>query len=266
MEKLQAAIEKARAQRLTAHSRKEGRSTETQGVSERWGQMKTMGVPAKSVRRNRLVSSKGGADAAPFDMLRTRIYQQAIANEWKRVAIISPTSGCGKSTLVANLVFSFSRQADVRTFIFDLDLRRPNLAGLLGQTVEFGMGDVLQGHVSFEEHALRYGQNVALGLTDKPTKTASEILQSQHTATFLNALDETYEPGIMLFDLPPLLATDDNFGFLRNVDCALLIAEAEKTTIDQIDLAERQLAELTNVMGVVLNKSRFAKPTEVYGY
>ena len=61
----------------------------------------------------------------------------------------------------------------------------------------------------------------------------------------------------MLFDTPPLMASDDSHGFLKNVDCALLLAAAEETSIDHIDVAERQLAELTNVMGIVLTKCRY---------
>ena len=53
-------------------------------------------------------------------------------------------------------------------------------------------------------------------------------------------------------------------GSSKNVDCALILAEADRTTTAQIDLAERQVSELTNVMGVVLNKCRYA--TEGYGY
>ena len=56
------------------------------------------------------------------------------------------------------------------------------------------------------------------------------------------------------------------FGFLKNADCALFLIEAERTTLDQIDSAERQLAELTAVMGVVLNKCRHGDAAYGYGY
>jgi Mrp family chromosome partitioning ATPase len=97
-------------------------------------------------------------------------------------------------------------------------------------------------------------------------ETSAEILQTQKTREAIAALEAEYAPDIMLFDMPPLHAADDNFGFLNNVDCALLIAEAERSTVSQIDVAERQLAELTNVMGVVLNKSRYTDGAYGYGY
>jgi Mrp family chromosome partitioning ATPase len=68
----------------------------------------------------------------------------------------------------------------------------------------------------------------------------------------------------MLFDMPPLLVNDDTIGFLRHVDCAMVVAAAEHTSVKEIDECERELASHTNVLGVVLNKCRFTG--RKYGY
>jgi Mrp family chromosome partitioning ATPase len=270
MEKLQTAIEKARAQRQGATPSRAAAAPAAapvpDDVADRWTALKPATIPAMALRENLLVSYAGGKEAGPFDMLRTRILQQARSNGWRRVALVSSQSGSGKTTLAANLAFSFGRQSDLRTMVLDFDLRRPSLARVLGQTCAHTMADVLQGRVSFADHGLRYGDNVALGLNRGPVETSAEILQTQQTRDAIDAIDAEYAPDIMLFDMPPLQAADDNFGFLNNVDCALLLAEAERTTISQVDVAERQIAELTNVMGVVLNKGRFTDDTYGYGY
>ena len=72
------------------------------------------------------------------------------------------------------------------------------------------------------------------------------------------------QPGC--FDLPPLFTGDDSIGFLRNVDCALIVVAAEETPMSQIDTAERQVSELTQVMGVVLNKCRITSDDYSYDY
>lgn len=273
MEKLQSAIEKARAQRQDAATPKRGRTAKpaptapvTDDLVDRWAALRATTIPPRAQHDNLLVSYGGGKAAGPFDMLRTRILQQANSNGWRRVALVSPHSGCGKTTLTANLAFSFRRREDLRTMVLDLDLRRPSLARILGQTPEHTMADVLRGRVSFADHGLRLGDNIALGLNSGPVETSSEILQTRQTQEVLDAIDAEYAPDIMLFDMPPMQAADDNFGFLNNVDCALLIAEAEQTTISQVDVTERQIAELTNVMGVVLNKGRYTDDTYGYGY
>lgn len=272
MEKLQTAIEKARAQR----QKRAGSSAKAPGpadtapvssdVAARWAALKPVTIPQWAQRHNRLVAYTGGHKAGAIDMLRTRILQQAYSNEWKSVALVSPHAGCGKTTLAANLAFSFGRRSDFRTMVLDLDMRRPALAQTLGLTPEHTMADVLQGRIAFADHGVRHGDNVALGLNRGPVETSSEILQTRQTRDVLAEIRAAYTPDIILLDMPPLQEADDNFGFLNSVDSALLIAEAEHTTISQIDMAERQIAEMTNVMGVVLNKCRYADDGYGYGY
>ena len=71
-------------------------------------------------------------------------------------------------------------------------------------------------------------------------------------------------PDTVIYDLPPMLTCDDVMAFLPNVDCVLLIAGAEISTVDEIDRCEHDLAQQTNVLGVVLNKCRYVG--EEYGY
>ncbi len=272
MEKLQAAIEKARSQRQRSRPDVAAKpvdpplEAEDDTLRSRWLELVPMEVPERIVRLNRLVAAEGGIAAGPFDMLRTRILQRARENGWKKVALVSPHSRCGKSTTAANLAFSFGRQTDLRTMVLDLDMRRAGLAKVLGQSCECMMGDVLEGKQNFRDQARRLGENVALGLSNGPIANPAEILQSQRAGVVLSALEADFKPDVMLFDMPPLIATDDNYGFLNNVDCALLLAEAEQTTVEQIDIAERQLAELTSVMGIVLNKCHYNEGAYGYGY
>lgn len=271
MEKLQAAIEKAREQRQNGKPARSRQSpaparTPTGPLEQRWSALEAFHIAPATARQNRLVSALGGKDAGPFDMLRTRILQQAAQHGWKRVALVSPHSGCGKTTTAANLVFSFGRQADLNTIVLDLDFRRQGLAAVLAHQPQKNMGDVLKGDLDFADHGLRHGDNVAIGLNSGVIQHASEILQSQRAKQVLDDIQHVYEPDIMLFDMPPLMGADDNFGFLGNVDCALLVAAAERTTTEQLDIAERQLSELTNVMGIVLNKSHFTDGVYGYGY
>ena len=285
MERLQLAIEKARAQReglktdaappapgakhptrdQAADSVADAPSLPQADVGDLWRALPTM--EASGLSRNtgvQIVTLRSGPDSMPFDILRTRIIHQAQINGWKRIAVISPHSGCGKTLTVANLAFSFGRQSEMRTLVIDFDLRRATLARTLGQTPTHTMGDVLEGRVPFARHALRHGDNVAFGLNSGPVRNSSELLQSTATRDMLAIIEDEYQPDIVLFDVPPLRATDDSIGILRFVDAAIIIVAAEETPMNQIDVAERQVAELTNVMGIVLNKCRIRDGE--YGY
>lgn len=269
MERLQAAIEKARRQRQAGAETPAPRpAPDAPGApsdaAARWEALAPIVLNRRHLHRNRVVSHEGGPDAGPYDMLRTRLLQRAREHGWRRIAITSPDSHSGKTTTAANLAFSLERRQDIRTLVLDLDLRRGGLGRMLGQKVPHTMADVLEGRVSFAEHALRHNENLAFGLNGASVRNPSELLQNRRTSEILDEIDASYGPDIVLFDLPPMMATDDSFGFLRNVDCALILAGAEKTSMDLIDVAERQVAELTNVMGIVLNKSRYTDGA--YGY
>lgn len=282
MERLQAAIEKARAQREGAALTPQAPAQQSAAapalsqqaapvaptppaeVPDLWRALQPLNGEGLRQQSRQLVTLQPGSPSAPFDILRTRIIHQAQANGWKRIAVTSPHSGCGKTLTTANLAFSFGRQTEMRSLIIDFDMRRGTLAKTLGQSPSHSMGDVLEGRVGFADHALRHGENVAFGLNGGPVRNPSELLQSTLTRDSLAEIDAAWQPDLILFDVPPLRATDDSIGFLSQVDAAIIIVAAEETPMNQIDVAERQVAELTNVMGIVLNKCRIMDGE--YGY
>ncbi|MFX0547403.1 CpsD/CapB family tyrosine-protein kinase [Roseovarius sp. S1116L3] len=269
MERIQEALAKARAQR------QEGSQSRTQhapqpavrpSVDAAWDALAPFKLNRALLQKNRVTAAERGRDAAPYDLLRTKIIHQAQTNGWRRVAIVSPDAGAGKTTTVANLAFSFGRQHDMRVLCIDLDLRRPTLHKVLGQTSDHSMADVLEQRVRFSEHGICLGDRVGFGLNNGPASNPSELLLSRGARDVLAEIETDYAPELVFFDLSPLNSSDDNIAFLQNVDCAIIIAAAENTPLKRLDQAERQVAELTNVMGMVLNKCRYTSDAEGYDY
>ncbi|MFN3972080.1 MAG: CpsD/CapB family tyrosine-protein kinase [Gemmobacter sp.] len=221
--------------------------------------------PAR-LARQRIVTVAGGRDAVPFDVMRTRFLQQIRQNKWRRVAITSPTAACGKTTIALNLAFGLARQPTLRTILCELDLRRPTISAVLGLRDMLSFAQVIEGQAPFADHARRIGGNLAVALNRSATRNPSEILQSATVSDALAGIEETYAPDVMLFDLPPMLVSDDAMAFVGQVDAVLLVAAAEATSIKQIDTCERDLAAQTNVMGVILNKCRYTGPDHGYDY
>ncbi|MEL6914722.1 MAG: CpsD/CapB family tyrosine-protein kinase [Pseudomonadota bacterium] len=261
MERLQTALNKARTQR--SRSEKTVAPTphtppETPHVAEAaWLELPEIQLNPRYLHRKRILALQGGPAAAPFDILRTRVTLLAQSNGWRRIAVVSPHSATGKSTMVANLAFGLGRKRGIRSVVIDADMRRSGLGKLLGQKGHIPMSDVLEGSVAFSDVALRYRANLIFGLGYGASRSPSEILQSERAKEVLKGIETTYMPDFMIFDMPPLSAGDDTLGFLSQVDAALIVVEAGSTGAKQFDIAERQVAEQTNVMGVVLNKCRF---------
>lgn len=269
MEKLQEALQKARQQRggATAGPRPvSDRPGSAAALATLWAGLAPYEPKPKQLIRNRVVTYDASPAATPFDVLRTKVLLQMRKSGWRRLAITSPSAACGKTTLACNLALGLSRQPDIRAMLIELDLRRPAMARLLAAEPPRDVTSMLTGQVGFEEQALRVRDNVAVSMARRPSSDPTKYMLSHETQERLQELEARYRPDLVIFDLPPLLVGDDTRAFLSNVDCAMVVARAEKTTVSQIDACENEMAEHTNVLGVVLNQCRHVDENSGYGY
>lgn len=278
MEKIQSAIAKARAARsgdaaAASPAAPADRSAPpprpravAADIAAAWEALPAFTPAAALMQRNHVLAFEGGAGATPFNVLRTKLLQQMRANNWRRLAITSPGAGCGKSTLALNLAFSLGRQPELRTILAEIDLRRPSLARMLGLRGGHNFARVLQGGAEARDHMVRHGPNLALATNHGPVRNPAELLHNPSVPEALAEIEAAYDPDICLFDMPPMLAGDETMAFIGQVDCVLLVAAAESSTVKEVDDCERELAGQTNVLGVVLNKCRYMGPEYGYSY
>lgn len=271
MEKLQKALQKARDQRGIAEANTDPLRSARKGPKQAssrdalWAALPPLELDRTRLDKNLLVSLDADSRAAPFDVLRTKIQLLMGKNNWTRMAVTSPTTACGKTTTACNLALGFTRQTDLRVILIELDLRRPRMAEVLGAMPERDITSLLSGEISFAEQALRVRSNLAVAMARGPASDPTSILLRRQTKDVLDAIEKEYEPDLVIFDLPPILNSSDTRAFLKDVDCALMLAKAESTRMSEIDTCEREIAEHTNVLGVVLNQCRYSS-TEDYGY
>lgn len=231
-----------------------------------WEALSAFAPDPRHLERRLIRTLHGGAAAKPFDMIRTRLLHQMRSNGWRRVAITSPSSGCGKTMLSVNLALSLARQGDTATMAVELDMRRPAMAGLLGLRAGHQIAEALAGRAAAEACMVRVGSNLALATNHHPVPEAAELLASREAAHVLDRVEAEFAPDVMLFDLPPLMLTDDAMAFMDQIDCVLLLAAAERNTMAEITRCAEDLAGRCNFLGVILNKCRFMGDEERYGY
>jgi Mrp family chromosome partitioning ATPase len=262
MEKLQAALEKARSRRESMAETQAGpRQTSTAAPKGRkkaqaWADLKEIELSGAALRDHNVVTQQAGQKATPFDILRTKVLLQMRQNGWKSLAITSPMPKSGKSTTACNLALGLGRQGELRTMLFDLDLQDPSVSDFLGHTPKAHIADMLTGQVPFAEQAVRVGESVAVSMATRREKDPTRVLLAEQTTETLQAIEASYAPDIMIFDMPSILVGDNTRAFLRNVDCALIVTRASNTKYSHFDACEREIAEYTNVVGVVLNAFR----------
>ena len=271
MEKIQSAIAKARAAREgqtpapPARAPAATAAPSASSVDTAWRALKTFTPNESALQRQRIVTVGPAQEGtAQFDILRTKTLQQMRAQNWHRLAVTSPTPSCGKTTTALNLAFSLSRQADLRVVLCEIDLRRPSLARVLGMGGGLDFAKVLRGEADFADHAVRIRPNLAIATNRGGGGNSAELLQGAYVAEALAKIEARFDPSIIIFDMPPMLVSDDAMAFVGQSHCALLVAAAGTTRISQIDVCERDLVSQTNVLGIVMNKVRYMERDVAY--
>ena len=244
---------------------KPGMHSRLNGYQSGW-YVEPVDVVPEILERNRIVShTKTDPVHVVFDILRTKIFHAMQERAWTSLAVCSPTQGCGKSNVAVNLAFSMARQDDCRTVLVDLDLRRPTVAETLGLQPPCPLGHYLEDKSPLEDSFVCVDDNLFFGLKTYRIKNSAEMMGHQKVREVLPLVNSNLDPTIVIVDLPPVLTSDDAIAFLSEVDCAILIAEAGKTTAGQIEDSAQQFEGRTELLGVVLNKCR--EPIEDnYGY
>ena len=190
-----------------------------------------------------------------FRQLRTQVLRRLRENQWNSLAITSATPGAGKSFVTINLAIALAMEVNQTVLVVDADLRNPSVGWYLGLDVEKGLLDYLHEDIPLAQLLINPGFQRLVVLPGKGyTNHSSELLSSPKMITLVDELKSKYDSRIILFDMPPLLASDDTLLFMPHFDAALLVVEDGKNTAEDIRRSV-QILEGTELMGIVLNKA-----------
>ncbi|MFO1128796.1 MAG: CpsD/CapB family tyrosine-protein kinase [Rhodospirillales bacterium] len=228
---------------------------------------RTLAVPPDVLKAHRILTGLDGvATTDAFRMLRTQVMQRLAALDASTLAITSAGAGEGKTLVAANLAVMLSRFAHFRVLLVDLDLRRPAVQATFGLPRTKGVTDVLLQDADVSECLISPGiERLVLLPCGAGTNMSSEILSSPRMAELAAELKNRYPDRIVLYDLPPLLLTDDVLVFLKNVEACLLVVEQGSTHRDAVERC-LDLLQDSHLIGTVLNKVRSTKDGYGYGY
>lgn len=211
----------------------------------------------RTLESNRIVSwNKRDQRTPAFDILRTKVLKVMKERGWSTLAITSPTQDCGKTTVAVNLAFSMAHQMPSEVVLADLDLRQPQIGAYLGIEGEGDLSAFLEGRGPLTSYLVSAGGaqlRVVPNLGDR--HNATEILAKPRVEQFFGELKRNSGNCIGVFDLPPLMVTDDALAVLPRVDCALIVIGERVSRKPEVNEA-LSLMSGTNLLGVVLNRSR----------
>ncbi|UOA10204.1 CpsD/CapB family tyrosine-protein kinase [Methylobacter sp. S3L5C] len=235
--------------------------------SIRYTTTKTTILDPEMLRNNRVIMGLYNDPRADiFRVLRTNILRQLRENNWNSFAITSATLGAGKTFVSVNLAIAIAMEGNQSVLLVDADLRRPSLHKYLGLQEELGLADYLKGEISLEDILINPGiERLVILPGTSSNNNASEFISSRKMVNLIKEIKSRYESRIIIFDIPPLFAADDALLFMPHIDAALLVVEDGKNTTNELQHS-MYILEQTNLLGLVVNKSRQPIPTYQYGY
>ena len=235
--------------------------------SIRYTKTKTVSLDPEVLRNNRVIMGLYNEPRADiFRVLRTNVIRQLRENNWNSFAITSATLGAGKTFISVNLAIAIAMEGNQSVLLVDADLKRPAVCNYLDLQLEAGLFDYLNGNISLEDILINPGIERLVILPGRNSNTnTSELISSRKMVDLIKEIKSRYESRIIIFDLPPLFAADDALLFMPHIDAALLVVEDGKNTSDELQHS-MHILEQTNLLGLVVNKSRQPVPSYQYGY
>jgi Mrp family chromosome partitioning ATPase len=222
-------------------------------------QTRVIEVSEAALARARVVTGKApAAVAGAYKLLRTQVLQRLQARNWQTLAVVSPAAGEGKTLTAVNLAIALASTRTHTALLVDLDWRRPSVHRYFDYTPIHDVYDCLRGEQPLSEALVSPGiPRFAFLPCREPVQDPSEHLGN--LGAFVKELKNRYANRIVLFDLPPLLVTDDALSFLPLVDGALLVVEEGRTTRADITRTLDLIGE-ERLLGSVINKSEQQLP------
>lgn len=221
-----------------------------------YSQTKVIDVPSNILEQNRIISGfYNNPQSAVFRMLRTQVLKKMRSNRWQSLAITSPTAGEGKSVVAANLAIAIAMELNQTVLLVDMDLRNPSIHQYFGLKPTIGLREYLSGNHELKDVLMNPGIKRLVILPGLGrAEDSAELLSSPKMANLVADIKAQYDSRMIIFDVPPILQTDDVALSANYFDSTLLVLEDGKNPESNITKS-LQLLEGTHLLGTVVNKA-----------
>ncbi|WP_232816600.1 P-loop NTPase family protein [Paracoccus zhejiangensis] len=142
--------------------------------------------------------------------------------------------------------------------LVDLALGHPSLAMQLGVPGDFRLVSYLRGEDLQPDdfvNRIEGETNLRCFTSGRAIPDGAELLQDEVTRERIDRLVTDSGCDLAIFDLSPVLGTDEGLAGLPVMDAVLLVADGRSGTGQQITDCQRLLADMPPLLGVVLNKA-----------
>ena len=188
-----------------------------------------------------------------YRVLRTHILQQT-GGKGNTVMVTSANPGEGKTTTAINLAFTFAREFKQTALLVDCDLKCQQIHERLGYDSNKGLFDHLIDDTPLSDLMVWPGvEKLTVISGGKTVKDSSELLGSLGMRNLVADMKTRYPDRYVFFDAPPLLTCADSLAFAPLVDYVLIVVQAGRTSMQDVNRALKLLPS-EKILGLVMNR------------
>ena len=216
-------------------------------------------------RRVVSLTAPASTAAEQYRTLYYRLERMRELRPMKLVAFTSSVAGEGKTVTAVNLALTAARaNREKRILLIDADLRRSQVASVLGIRGKPGLTEVLEGEEPLQD-AIRRFQSTSLmvmpagGTPEEPTQVLASSRMKMLLKRLRDAFDEVY------VDLPPTLPFADSAILGMQTDGVVMVIRANHTSQRLVNQAMESM-QGAPIVGCVLNGADVQQNTYVKNY
>jgi protein-tyrosine kinase len=236
-------------------------------ISPSYDSSRSVRLDPKAMAERRCVGVLTDAsEMEPYRVLRTRIIKRIQERGGTTIMVTSALPGEGKTLTTVNLAFAFAREFKQTVLLVDCDLRRQQIHQMLGYESDKGIIDYLLRDVPMQELIVWPGIEKLTVISGGGTvQESSELLGSPRMQALIASMRDRYPDRYVLFDAPPVLSAADTLALAPFVDHILLVVQAGKTSMPDVNRA-LQLLPKDKVLGIALNRMDTSSHAHYYQY
>lgn len=182
------------------------------------------------------------------------------------IMMTSSVPGEGKSRTSLNLAYSIAREPDHTVLLIDTDVAKAQISRMYGLEKEQGLTNILSQRLN-PQNLIWSTDSVDVSVLPVGSRhsQSTELLNSDLMEQLVAWLAEQDPNRLILFDAPPLLATNEPQVLARLVGQIVLVVEAGSTPQHVVKEAISAL-DPAKAIGLVLNKSQYSIGGDYYGH
>ena len=196
-----------------------------------------------------------------FRVLRTKIDHLSTEKGIKKIAITSAIAGEGKTLLSTNLSLHLASGGKKKVLLVETDLRKPNIANLMGIPPSPGLAEYLQNKNKLEDIVYFSKYEGLYIIPAGNTNNSNELLDNVKFKNLLDSVGDKF--NFIIIDTPPVVPAADTMSIKNVIDGVIFVYRLNFTPYNFLIQAIDEMKG-ARILGVVLNDVRYSDMGKKY--